>query len=85
MPWLELKVKPEQTMEVIPENGRKYIVTWRAGRAFVPLHLHNWLIREGVAVHVDEPNLKSQWEKGPGGVNGAAISPFSNYVREVTS
>jgi hypothetical protein len=83
MPWATLKVAPETTMEVVPANGRKYLVTWRSGRAYLPLHLHNWLISQGIAVHSDEPDPRVRFEK-LGNVNGAAVSPFVDYVREVT-
>jgi hypothetical protein len=84
MPWARLQVEPETTMEVVPANGRKYLVTWRSGRAYLPLHLHNWLISQGVAVHSDEPDPKVRFEK-LGSVHSAPISPFSDYCREVTS
>jgi hypothetical protein len=83
MPWATLRIPPETTMEVIGDNGRRYEIKWKAGRAYLPLHLHNWLIREGIAVHSDEPDPKVRFEK-LGNVNGAAVSPFADFVKEVT-
>ena len=85
MPWATLKTLPEKTMEVVPDNGRKYILTFRGGEAYLPLHIYNYLIRERVIVPSDKPDFRPRWEKGPDGSNGATISPFSNYVREVAS
>jgi hypothetical protein len=84
MPWVTLKTPQELTTREIADNGRIYEIKWLNGRAYVPLHLHNYLIREGKAVHVDEPDPKVRFES-LGKVNGAPISPFSNYVREVES
>jgi hypothetical protein len=85
MPWAMLKVAPEKTLEVVPDNGRRYVVTFRGGEAYLPLHLYNYLIRERVIVPNDKPDLRPRWEQGPGGVNGKPISPFVDYVREVES
>jgi hypothetical protein len=84
MPWAVLKAKPEVTMEVVPDNGRKYVVTFRAGEAYLPLHLFNHLLFKGVVVPGDKADPKPQWEKRGTG-HGAAISVFEPYVREVTS
>jgi hypothetical protein len=83
MPWATLRAKPITEMEVIPDNGRKYVVTFHGGEAYLPLHLFNWMILTGTIDRLEKPDLKPQFEKLPGGVNGKPISPFSNYVREV--
>jgi hypothetical protein len=46
MPWATLKARPKLEMEVIPDNGHRYVVTWFAGEAYLPLHLYNYLIRQ---------------------------------------
>jgi hypothetical protein len=82
MPWVTFKTPHEVTTREIADNGVEYEITWRNGRAYVPLHLHNYLIREGKAVHVDEPDPKVRFES-LGRINGAPVSPFSSYVKEV--
>jgi hypothetical protein len=85
MPWATLKVRPKVEMQVTPDNGRSYVISWHSGEAYLPLHIYNYLIRQGLIVRGDKPDPKPQFEKLAGGVNGAPISPFSNYVREVAS
>jgi hypothetical protein len=37
MPWATLKARTKVEMEAIPDNGRKYVVTWPGGEAYLPL------------------------------------------------
>jgi hypothetical protein len=84
MPWGTLKVPPTTEMEVIPDNGKRYVVTFRAGESYLPLHIFNYLLFKGLIVPGDKPDPKPQWTKGPNNSHGAAISVFAPYVREVT-
>jgi hypothetical protein len=72
-------------MEVIPDNGHRYVVTWFAGEAYLPLHIYNYLIRQGLIERSDKPDPKARFEQLAGGVHGKAVSPFADYVREVAT
>ena len=86
MPWGLLKAPPETTLEVTGDNGVKYTVTFRGGRSFLPLHLFNCMVREGLIVRdYDTPEPRPRFEQLAGGVHGKQISPFADFVREVTS
>jgi hypothetical protein len=85
MPWATLKARPKLEMEVIPDNGHRYVITWFAGEAYLPLHIYNYLIRQGLIERGDRPDPKPQFEKALGGGHGAALSVFAPYVREVMS
>jgi hypothetical protein len=86
MPWATLKARPKLEMEVIPDNGHRYVVTWFAGEAYLPLHIYNYLIRQGLIERGDKPDPRPQFEKAPGcAMHGKAISPFADYVREVAT
>jgi hypothetical protein len=67
---------------MVGDNGIEYEIVWRAGRAYLPMHLHNKVIREGVAVHSDEPAPPVQFER-LGNIHGPSISPFASYLREI--
>jgi hypothetical protein len=84
MPWAVLKAPPITEMQVTPDNGKTYFLTFRAGEAYLPLHLFNHLLFKGVIVPGDKPAPPARFEK-VGNVHGKQISPFADFVREVIS
>jgi hypothetical protein len=84
MPWAVLKAKPVTEFEVVPDNGRKYLVTFHGDKSYLPLHLYNFLLRQGKIVPCEDAAPPVQFER-LGNVHGKPVSPFSEYVREVTS
>jgi hypothetical protein len=85
MPWATLKARPITELTVIPDDGKRYVVTFHGGEAYLPLPIYNYLIREHLAIRADKPDLKPQFERLAGGVNGKMLDPFASYVREVAS
>jgi hypothetical protein len=63
MPWATLKARPKLEMEVIPDNGHRYVVTWFAGEAYLPLHIYNYLIRQGLIERGDKPDPRPKFER----------------------
>jgi hypothetical protein len=85
MPWAVLKAPPTTEMEITGDNGVRYVITWRSGESFLPMHLFSSLMRQGLIDRGDKPDPKPRFEKLAGNVNGKPVSPFSEFVREVTT
>jgi hypothetical protein len=72
---------PETTLEITADNGRNYVLTFKNGEAFVPLHIGNYLVRNKLAVRGENRDPVA-WEPLPGGAHGKAIDPYDAHVRE---
>jgi hypothetical protein len=74
----------ETKLEIRADNGRRYILTFKNGEAFVPLHIAEFLVRNKLATR-GERNDPVAFERLPGGAHGRAINPYDAHVVEVTS
>jgi hypothetical protein len=81
MPWAVLKEAAIVEMPITGDNGVRYVITWRSGESYLPMHLFSSLMRQGLIERGDKPDPKPQWAKAPGGGHGEPVSVFTPFVR----